>query len=159
MIVSKYLNLLKMKKIAFFLFILGIFACKKETFTVNSSTITHNDILGKWEMIRYQDLDTNDDRLIKTGDPILGTMIVEFKADSTIGGKENCNTIQGNFLIMNQKIKIFNVGKTKVGCAQDWVKLFYTPFDQAETAFINKSDGVITFISSSGFIKVTMKKI
>jgi hypothetical protein len=148
-----------MKNLITLLLIIGLYSCKKETFTVNDSTITHNDILGKWEMIRYQDLDTNDDRLIKTGDPILGMMIVEFKADSTIAGKENCNTIQGNFLITNQKIKIFNVGKTKVNCSQDWVKLFYKPFDQNETAFINKSDGIITFISSSGFIKVTLKKI
>jgi heat shock protein HslJ len=148
-----------MKNLITLLLIIGFIACKKETFTVNTSTITHNDILGKWEMIRYQDLDTNDDRLIKTGDPILGTMIVEFKADSTIVGRENCNSIKGNFLITNQKIKIFNIGSTLVGCSRDWVKLFYKPFDQAETAFINKSDGVITFISSSGFIKVTMKKI
>ena len=148
-----------MKNILTLLLILGMSACKKETFTVNDSTITHNDILGKWEMMRYQDSGTNDDRLIQSGDPILGTMLVEFKADSTISGRENCNTIQGKFLITNQKIKIFNIGKTKVGCSQDWVKLFYKHFDQNETAFINKSDGIITFVSSSGFIKVTMKKV
>lgn len=145
--------------ITLFILISGLIACKKETFPIAQTTITHNDILGKWEMIRYQDLDINDDRLKPDLALGLGTMIVEFKTDSTILGKENCNTIQGNFLITNQKIKISNISRTKVGCAQEWVKLFYNVFDANETTFINKSDGVLIFISANGFKKVTMKKI
>ena len=145
--------------ITLFILISGLIACKKETFPIAQTTITHNDILGKWEMIRYQDLDIHDDRLKPDVALGLGTMIVEFKADSTISGKENCNTIQGNFLITNQKIKISNISRTKVGCAQEWVKLFYNVFDANETTFINKSDGILVFISANGFKKVTMKKI
>jgi heat shock protein HslJ len=148
-----------MKRITIFtFFFLTLSSCQKETFTRPTTTLSHAEILGKWEMIRYQDLDVNDDRL-KPNDSALGSMVVEFKQDSTVTGRENCNDIQGNFLITNQKIKIFNIGKTKVGCTDAWVKLFYNVFDQNQTTYISKSGDILTLISENTFKKVTLKKI
>jgi heat shock protein HslJ len=152
--------IIKMKKlIGLFILIAAFISCKKEAFEIAQNTVSHNDIIGKWEMIRYQDLDANDDRLKPDAAFALGSMIVEFKADSTIAGRENCNTISGIFLISNQKIKISGIGRTKINCNLSWVQLFYNVFDAQEMCFINKSGDIITLISQNKFKKATLKKI
>jgi hypothetical protein len=151
-----------MKKLfSSFILITAFISCRKETtFELTQSRVSHTDIVGKWDMIRYQDLEANDDRLKPDASLSLGSMILEFKADSTIGGRENCNEISGRFLISaNQKVKIFDIGKTKLNCNFSWVQLFYTVFDAQEMCFINKSGDILTFISENKFKKATFKKI
>jgi hypothetical protein len=147
------------KLIGLFILISVSISCKKDNFEIESYTVSHSDIIGKWDMIRYQDLDAGDDRLKPDAAFSLGSMIVEFKADSTIVGRENCNSISGKFLINSQRIQFSKTASTLVGCNLSWISLFYNVFDANQMCYINKSGDIITLISENKYKKVTLKKI
>ncbi len=150
-----------MKKLITFLSLIIYFsACikDKEQFAIDQNTVTESDIIGKWEMVRYQDTDTNLDRL-KPNDVSLGSMIIEFKADNKISGNENCNGLGGDFNIKNKKITINFTAKSLVGCSEAWTQYFYRVFDQNSAANFNKSGDIFQLISEDLYKKVTLKKI
>ncbi len=149
-----------MKKLIFYCFFLGMIgvSCRNE-FEVEPSNTSLEQLLGRWKLTRYQDLNTQED-IGQPSDPLLGEMWIHFNEDGTAGSKLNCNGGGCNYSLNGNRITLSPTIMTQVGCNSDWVDLFFKVFENPDNApFVTVNGLTLTLISENQKRKVTMMKL
>jgi heat shock protein HslJ len=124
-----------MKKLRLLIVFLSIafLSCSKKEFKLESTVVSTNEVLGKWKLVRYEDLETGED-LTQPDVKIYGEMTITFKADSTASGRINCNSFFNTFSIQDGKLSVKNGGQTLVGCDESWALNFYKVFEKPDNS-------------------------
>jgi heat shock protein HslJ len=150
----------KMKKVIFYcLFLVMIGASCRNSFEVEPSNFSVQQLLGTWKMTRYQDLTTQED-IGQPTDPHLGEMRIHFNADGTAGTKLNCNSGGCNYSLEGNRITLSPTLMTQIGCNPAWCDLFFKVFENPNNApFVTVNGLTLTLISENQKRKVTMTKL
>jgi heat shock protein HslJ len=136
-----------------------ILSCSKKEFTVEPTVVSINEVLGKWKLVRYEDLATCED-LTQPDAKKYGEMTMTFKADSTARGLINCNGRLFLYLISEGKMSLSKQATTDVGCDESWANNFYKVFESPDNSpHISVNGTVLTLVSENLKRKVTMNKL
>jgi heat shock protein HslJ len=135
-----------------------ILSCSKKEFTVEPTVVSISEVLGKWKLVRYEDLTTGEDQT-QPEVKIYGEMTMTFKADSTAIGRINCNSHFNTFSIQGGKLILKGGGATLVGCDESWAENFFKVLRNPDNSpNISVNGAVLTLVSANLKRKVTMNK-
>ncbi len=151
-----------MKKLVLYamLFAYCLIACKKETtFTADANVTSVSQLMGTWQMTRYQDLETKED-MSQPDVNIFGTFKLTFSSDSTAQGRTPYNSLYLSYRINVNKLMVINAATSLVGCNETWTDKFYNIFkNPSNSPYLTVNENTLTLVSENLKRKVTMTKI
>jgi heat shock protein HslJ len=120
---------------------------------------TLQDLLGTWQMVYYEDVETQE-QVSRPTNPPLGKVQITFKADSTASGMLNCNVIGFPYLISSHHIIIKNISTTLANCGDTWTELFCKFFSNPHHSFSTiRSGNSLIFVYQNQKRKVIFDKL